>query len=288
MGVFFVDTIQRRRLIKAERERAAVREARLRAKALEIQNERQARELEEARELQLSMLPTVVPDHPSVDIEAYMKTATEVGGDYYDFHVSDDGTLTVAIGDATDHGARAGTMVTAVKSLFNILVEDGNLDNVMARATNALKRMQLGQLYMAMAMVKIEESTMRIAGAGMPEALIHRAATNQLESVSMSGMPLGSLTEYPYEVSDIQLQPNDTVLLMSDGFAERFSPDGEMFGYERAKEAFFESASGSPAEIVAHLVQISDKWAKNDAQTDDMTFVVMKAKSDIKVENPLQ
>ena len=47
-----------------------------------------------------------------------MRTATEVGGDYYDFHLADDGALTVAVGDATGHGARAGTMVTVIKSLF--------------------------------------------------------------------------------------------------------------------------------------------------------------------------
>ena len=50
-----------------------------------------------------------------------MKPATEVGGDYYDFHVGEDGTLTVAVGDATGHGLKAGTMVTATKSLFNNL-----------------------------------------------------------------------------------------------------------------------------------------------------------------------
>ena len=48
-----------------------------------------------------------------------MKTATEVGGDYYDFHVGVDGTLTIVLGDATGHGMRAGTMVTSAKSLFN-------------------------------------------------------------------------------------------------------------------------------------------------------------------------
>lgn len=281
LGVFFVDTIQRRRLIRSERERAAIREAKLRAKALEIQNERQTRELEEARELQLSMLPRVVPDHASVEIEAYMRTATEVGGDYYDFHVSKDGTLTVAIGDATDHGARAGTMVTAVKSLFNILVEEHDLELVMRSATNALKRMHLGKLYMAMALAKVSRGSMRIAGAGMPGALVFRRATGEVEEVSLSGMPLGSLVNYPYEVSEIKLEDGDTVLLMSDGFAERFNGEGEMFGYERAKKAFSEVAPLSAAEIIDRLVQESDRWAGNDALTDDMTFVVMKTKSDI-------
>jgi two-component system sensor histidine kinase ChiS len=281
IGVFFVDTVQRRRVVRQERERGAIREARLRALALEVQNERQTRELEEARDLQLSMLPHDVPEHPSVEIQAYMKTATEVGGDYYDFHVTDDGTLTVAIGDATDHGARAGTMVTAVKGLFNILVEEHDLEQVIKRSTRALKRMHLGSLYMALALVKIRDDSMCLAGAGMPAALIHRNASNLVEEVSLSGMPLGSLVDYPYTVSEIRLHPADTILLMSDGFAERFSPGREMFGYERAKKEFSEVANRTPAEIIDHLVEISDKWAGNDSPTDDMTFVVMKTKHDI-------
>ncbi|MEJ7700687.1 MAG: hypothetical protein WKF71_13720 [Pyrinomonadaceae bacterium] len=76
---------------------------------LHAENERRAKELEEARQLQLSMLPKKLPQIPNLEIAAYMKPATEVGGDYYDFHVGADGTLTVAVGDATGHGLKAGT-----------------------------------------------------------------------------------------------------------------------------------------------------------------------------------
>jgi hypothetical protein len=88
---------------------------------VKAENERQAKELEEARQLQLSMLPKKLPQIPNLEIAAYMKPATEVGGDYYDFHISSDGTLTVAVGDATGHGLKAGTVVTATKGLFNNL-----------------------------------------------------------------------------------------------------------------------------------------------------------------------
>ena len=76
----------------------------LSAEALEhekvkAENDRRAHELEEARQLQLSMLPKKLPNLPHLDIAAYMKTASEVGGDYYDFHTSEDGTLTIAVGD---------------------------------------------------------------------------------------------------------------------------------------------------------------------------------------------
>jgi hypothetical protein len=124
-----IDRIQRRRLLAKVREKRRIEEAETRAEAAELQakaaeaerkmleaeNVRKTQELEEARNLQLSMLPKELPQLPNLDIAVYMKTATEVGGDYYDFHVGMDGTLTVVLGDATGHGMKAGTMVTICK-----------------------------------------------------------------------------------------------------------------------------------------------------------------------------
>ena len=84
----------------------------MRAQAAEAENSRKSQELEEARKLQLALLPEKLPDLPNLQIAVYMKTATEVGGDYYDFYISADGTLNVAMGDATGHGMQAGTVVT--------------------------------------------------------------------------------------------------------------------------------------------------------------------------------
>ena len=85
--VFGIDRVQRRRILTRERNAAAIKEANLRAQLAEAENERKTNELEEARQLQLSMLPKELPQLPNLDIAVYMKTATEVGGDYYDFNV---------------------------------------------------------------------------------------------------------------------------------------------------------------------------------------------------------
>ena len=88
---------------------------------LELENERKTRELDQARKLQLSMLPKDVPTLQNLDIAVYMKTATEVGGDYYDFHISGNNILTAVLGDATGHGMNAGMMVSVSKGLFQNL-----------------------------------------------------------------------------------------------------------------------------------------------------------------------
>ena len=95
-----------------------VKEEELSRKLLEADNQRKTKELEEARNLQLSMLPKSVPEVPDLEIAVYMKTASEVGGDYYDFKYDRNGTLIIAIGDATGHGMKAGTMVATIKGIF--------------------------------------------------------------------------------------------------------------------------------------------------------------------------
>ncbi|MEM7583750.1 MAG: SpoIIE family protein phosphatase [Acidobacteriota bacterium] len=271
---------------------------------LEAENRRQAEELEEARKLQLSMLPATLPTLPDLEIAAGMYTATEVGGDYYDFDVADDGTLTVAIGDATGHGMKAGTMVTATKSLFKaissapgngrsvaspssesdaaangdtaIQEDAAELSQTLGRFGRALKRMNLHHLRMALTLVRFKQGRLNLAAAGMPPALVHRAASDAVEAIGEGGMPLGSLDAFPYRQLDLELQPGDTVLLMSDGFPERLNPDDEMLGYDNVTAAFQRAASTSPQAIIDRLVDEAETWASGTPANDDTTFVVLR------------
>ena len=98
-----------------EQKRIAVEEQ---AKIIHAENKRKSQELEEARQLQLAMLPKELPNIPNLEIAVYMQTATEVGGDYYDFSTVEDGSLNICLGDATGHGMKAGIMVSSMKSIF--------------------------------------------------------------------------------------------------------------------------------------------------------------------------
>jgi len=246
---------------------------------IEAENNRRAHELEEARGLQLSMLPKTVPQLPNLEIAAYMKPATEVGGDYYDFHVGDDGTLTVAVGDATGHGLKAGTMVTAAKSLFETLAHTPDIPQIFNQSSRVLKRMNLRSLYMAMMIMKIKDNRLTVSVAGMPPVLLYRAATGCVEQLALTGMPLGSVKEFPYKQQELPLCVGDTLVLMSDGFPEMFNEAGEMIDYQRAKTLLEEIAQhNSPQEIINHFVRTGDEWAGARPQDDDVTFVVLKVK----------
>ncbi len=113
---------------------------------LEAENYRKSEELEKARQLQLSMLPKEIPQLENFDIGVFMKTATEVGGDYYDFHLHENNMLTIILGDATGHGMESGMMVSIIKSLFMSDRSNNNLLSFFTNCNNAIKDMNLGKI----------------------------------------------------------------------------------------------------------------------------------------------
>ncbi len=283
VGLFY--QIERKRLLRREREQAAIREAELRAqtaeaqaRAIEAENLRKTQELEQARQLQLSMLPRQLPVVPNLEIAVYMQPATEVGGDYYDFAVDETGALTIVVGDATGHGLSAGTMVSVVKSLFIAEPPQRDFQGFFERCTRTIRRLHLGNLYMGLSLVRIERDELHLSAAGMPPAYVYRAKTGDIEELVVKGMPLGAVDHFAYEERSVRLHEGDSILLLSDGLPELFNDAREPFDYARVRAALRSSGGGPAESIVEHLVQEGEGWRKGRTPNDDMTFVVIKIK----------
>ncbi|MBK7258195.1 MAG: hypothetical protein IPI01_10410 [Ignavibacteriae bacterium] len=176
-GIVFLSVLYGLRSFELNRreQKALVRESELRAKAaeaekraLEAENERKTKELEDARRLQLSMLPQEVPQLPGYEIAVFMRTATEVGGDYYDFVPGDGGVLNVGFGDATGHGMQAGTIVTLMKGLFLSEAARTGIQAFFHHCSATIKGIRLGRLFMAFSLVRINGPTVAFSSAGMP------------------------------------------------------------------------------------------------------------------------
>jgi serine phosphatase RsbU (regulator of sigma subunit) len=264
------------RLIEEERRR---KEQEIERRLLEAENERRGRELEEARQFQLSLLPRHLPQYPFLEIAVFMKTAAEVGGDYYDFFPGAGGSLTAVIGDAAGHGLRAGTMVTVVKGLLTTEVSESVLPELLGTATRAIKKMNLGRMNMALTLARFDGRRLHLSAAGMPPALVYRQRAARVEEVALVGTPLGSMADATYDQWNSELAPGDTVLLMTDGFPELLDGAGEPLGYARVRELFAETANGSPERITASLAAAAAAWADGDAPNDDITFLVLRAKT---------
>ncbi len=261
------------RLLDEERSR---REEEVRRRLLEAENERKSRELEEARQFQLSLLPERLPDHPEVEVAVFMKTAAEVGGDYYDFFPSQHGAMTAVVGDAAGHGARAGTLVTVVKGLLTAGAAEAHLASLLTDASRAIKRMNLGRMNMAVTLARIHDRTVTISAAGMPPVLLYRSQTGSIEEILLPGTPLGGIADATYDQWSAELTPGDTLLMMTDGFPELLNRNGEVLGYQRARSLFEETVSRPPARITEVLARAAEEWTGGEPPGDDVTFLVLR------------
>lgn len=275
----------RRYEINRREQKAQIRESALRIKAteaekrtLEIENERKAKELEEARQLQLSMLPKELPALADYEIAAFMRTATEVGGDYYDFKVQENGILNVAFGDATGHGLQAGTMVTLMKGFFTSDSSKLGIIEFMTHCTKTIKEIKLNHILMSFSYLKINKKLLQVSCAGMPPIFYHNKKSEQLEEILIQGIPLGAMNNASYNLVEREMNCGDTILLLSDGLPEQMNKSEEMFDYDRVKKQFLTSIEKQPIEIIEDLIKAGDNWMEGRQQEDDITFVIIRIK----------
>lgn len=244
-------------------------------------NQRKTRELEEARIVQMSMLPQAPPVMENVDMAMFMKTCAEVGGDYYDYKLDAEGNLTVVVGDATGHGLKAGIVVATVKSYFHTLVNQCSPVELLRRISEGIQNLQIRGMYMGLTVIRMKGNQLEIASSGMPPLYLYQAACQRIEPILLKGLFLGSsLQSFNGQNSvSIQLAPGDTLLAMSDGLAELHNHERDMLDYARIEACYGQTASLSAAQVVHHLHQLGEKWLAGQENADDITLVVIKAKT---------
>jgi serine phosphatase RsbU (regulator of sigma subunit) len=225
------------------------------------------------------MLPRELPEVSNLDIAVHMQTATEVGGDYYDFYKDGNDSLTIVVGDATGHGLKAGTMVSVIKGLFISSAADTDTKTFFEKCTQTIKQLNLGNLYMALSFVKIENNELFASCAGMPPIYIYRNESKKVEPIILKGMPLGAFDNFEYKDINVKLNNGDSILLFSDGLAELFNDKKEMYDYERVKATFERVGHNNAQHIIDDLVNEVDEWRNGNSPNDDVTFVVLKMKN---------
>ncbi|HEY6906750.1 MAG TPA: two-component regulator propeller domain-containing protein, partial [Ignavibacteriaceae bacterium] len=262
--VIFIGILYGARRVELNRreQKAKIRENELTLKAtlaekraIEAENERKTKELEEARQLQLSMLPKTLPVLPHLEIGAFMRTATEVGGDYYDFITQEDGKLNIGFGDATGHGLQAGTMVTLMKGFFTSDAAKLELNEFMSHCTAMIKEIKLGRILMSFSLLRIVDYKLIMTSAGMPPVYYYDSSSGEVEEILIQGMPLGAMKKSSYKVQEKELKKGDALLLLTDGLPEQMNTKEEMFDYSRVKSKFKEYAECPPDTIIENLVK---------------------------------
>jgi len=242
-----------------------------------IEDDRKNKELKAAQDLQNSLLPKLLPKRPDLDIATYIRSSTEVGGDYFDFFNETDGLHISVCGDATGHGVTSGMMVSVTKTALNGLAS--LQPNQMLNRLNAvIKKVDLGILRMSLNIIEIGKNEFTLSSAAMPPIYFYNAKEGVLEEFSNNGLPLGSLRNEEYVLEKRKFREGDVLVQFSDGLPEAPNLLGELYDYERMKNLVQSSCHLSAQEIIDVLVKSVDEWMQGRLNPDDITLVVTKKK----------
>jgi serine phosphatase RsbU (regulator of sigma subunit) len=242
---------------------------------IKAENERKNSELAAAKDLQERLLPKTLPLIKDLDIATYLRTSTEVGGDYYDFFEINDGSLYAICGDATGHGTPSGMLVSITKAGLIGLPQMEPKD-MLHELNRVVKKVDLGILRMSLNIAYIKGDQLTLSSAGMPPYFIYRAATNTTEEIMISGVPLGSFNQVTFDQIKTTFKAGDILAIISDGLAEAPNATGELFDYPRIQSIINENSNMNSQTLIEKLMSEADTWLAGKHNPDDITIVIIK------------
>ena len=238
--------------------------------------ERIEQELRVATLIQQNFLPKSLPDLPGWHVSAYYRPAREVGGDFYDFIELPGGRVGVVIGDVTDKGVPAAMVMAATRSVLRASAQRIISPGAVLQRVNELMCPDMPpKMFVTCLYGVIDPATgkFRFANAGHNLPYI-RTATGTIE-LRATGMPLGLMPGIEYEETEAFLEPDQTMLLHSDGVAEAHSETGEMFGFPRLLDVVG-SRTGHGDVIDRVLTELGRFTPQDREQEDDITLVALR------------
>jgi len=240
-----------------------------------LENKRKDKELEEAREFQLKMIAKKIPDYAGMNIKAYMRTSTEVGGDYYDFFELEDGSFYVVCGDATGHGAQSGMMVSITKAGLAGIVSNSP-DDILSRLNSVVRRVDTGRLRMSLSVCIFRDNKLFISAAAMPPAYLYSARNKKVEEIEIHNLPLGGLDNEQFDLVERNFNEGDLLVILSDGLPEAPNPGGALLDYPAVQRCVEKTGHLGASPVKEALIKLADEWLDGTQNPDDITFVVLE------------
>lgn len=232
-------------------------------------------ELHTAQYIQRALLPKEVPILPGWQIVPFYRPAREVGGDFYDFLLTEDGRLGIVIGDATDKGMAAALLMATTCTMLRTATR-GNTSpaEVLARVNDLLAVTIPTGVFVTCfyAMLDPESGRLRYANAG--HDLPYLRHEGKVVELRVTGMPLGLMPGTQYEEKELTLTDGDNLLLYSDGLVEAHNPQRAMFSFSYLMTLLQEDLTGKDL-LDLLLNKLAAFTGPGWEQEDDVTLVTL-------------
>ena len=248
-----------------------------------VEKERLAEEMKLGREIQMNLLPREFPQISGLTVQGLMQPAKEIGGDYYDFiTLPQKDHLAVVIGDVSGKGVAAGLLMAMAKTAIHTLSQEQSSPREILLRTNSILNQHIGgQKFMTLLylMWQADTRTFTYSSAGHEHILLYRNQSQSLETIQSGGFMLGMIEDIDrfLEEKQISINPQDKILLYTDGVTEAENQDRDRFGLERLKETFVKHSSKPASELIQAIKDEVYAFIGTHPQYDDITLVVMEA-----------
>jgi serine phosphatase RsbU (regulator of sigma subunit) len=248
-----------------------------------LTREKERKEIELARAVQLGFLPQTFPEVPEYEFYSHYSPAQSIGGDYYDYIHLPNGKLAIVLGDVAGKGVPAALLVAKLSSevRYCLLTESDPAKSVQL-LNDQMIRGGLGDRFVTLAAVVLDpkKHEMVVVNAGHMSPRMLCAATGKLSdaiSNEKTGLPLGIMPEFEYESVTLSLEPGDLLTIFTDGVTDAMSPAGDLFGPEGVDKHMTPTENATevwvPKRVGERMMNAVRRHANGRPQNDDIALI---------------
>jgi len=240
----------------------------------------QEREMQIAKEIQMALLPASLPALEEIQIAGLCVPAHQVGGDYYDFIIREDGRCDVVIADVSGHSIGSALIMAETRTFIHSRVHGIENPAAMLQALNNyfLKDLDRSDLFVTMFYLQynLEHRQLIYSNAGHNRPLLWRHQLKQIEPLDAEGLIFGVHKEVNFEQKSTRLEPGDFLLLYTDGIIEAENSHQHLFGQERLEKMLSEGVASTPQELIDQILTQVRLFTGYRHFNDDVTLLAMK------------
>ena len=238
----------------------------------QVEQQRLDTELDTAQKIQHEMLPTAVIDHDNLEVASTLLPARQVGGDLYDFRLRDE-KLFFCIADVSGKGVAAALIMAITHAHFRAatlrelrparIAGHINTELCTGNETNMFVTFFVGVL-------DLPTGRLRYCNAGHDAPLLLRGEASVMPVEA--NLPLGVIADFDYKEQEMKLEPDDTLLLYTDGVTEAMNSSHAQFSLERLLQA---SHTRNPQQLIDTIIDRVKEFIGDAEQSDDITMLAL-------------
>jgi phosphoserine phosphatase RsbU/P len=275
-GIFTPDDLE---LLSAISSTAAIAIENARLYQVAVEKGRMERELQVAREVQTSLIPSDLPVIGGWEFAAFWQPALEVGGDFYDFVRIDLDHISIAIADVSDKGMGAALFMALARSLVRASAASSDSP---ARSITQANRLICADSSNGMfvtlfyAVLNQETGALTYVNAGHNPPLLFHSRERKLDELARTCMALGVDASLEIKQQMVPLELGDLLLMYTDGVPEAANADENEFGMDRLRRIVLDNSRLPAREIVRVIQRSLQGFLLQTPQSDDITIVALK------------